>query len=92
MSGDLEIRSGGIIAVDTADLRSAAARLDLLRADVDRVADALRAVERQLAGVDEWLRPRTDLSDLVAGELARLVDDLRRLADLYEATPPRRPS
>ena len=35
--GDLEIRSGGVVAVDTASLCAASARLDLLGQDLDRV-------------------------------------------------------
>ena len=50
-SGGLEIRSGGLVAVDTASLEAAASALDGIHADIVQVADLLRRAAAELAGV-----------------------------------------
>lgn len=81
---DLEIRSGGLIAVDTATLRSAAARLALI---ADRGDDIRRLLARATIVLNDagvWRFAPTRSATDAADRARRLADDLRRMADLYE--------
>ena len=49
--GDLEIRSGGLVAVDTASLEVAATELDQVHTDIVDVAEMLRRAAVELTGV-----------------------------------------
>lgn len=81
---DLDIRGGGIVAVDTESLRAAAARLLVAATDCDGVFDRLVAVERALALTQVWLYVWTNEA-AAAGDAARnLAADLQTMADLYE--------
>lgn len=84
MSDDLDIRSGGVVAVDTQSLRAAAD-------DLAAVAASLREVAREAGRLDGTLiwagastsGPRMRAED-AAADADRIVRDLRDLADLYE--------
>ncbi len=84
MTDDLEIRSGGVIAVDTESLRSAAARLAVLADDGDR----LRALLAELAGVLDdagvWIFTPTAQAAAAGEQAAELAGGLRSMADTYE--------
>lgn len=91
--GDLEIRSGGAVAVDTASLCAASDRLDLLGQDLDRVAGLFRRASDQIAAV-----PRTETvyaesralflasrSQQLADRARSISARLREMAAVYEA-------
>lgn len=84
MSDDLEIRSGGVIAVDTADLRHAAGRLTSLASAGDRVHAALVGVAHHLAMHGVFASVPCALADEAAGRAAALAADLRTLSLVYE--------
>ncbi|SBS72695.1 hypothetical protein [uncultured Microbacterium sp.] len=84
MSGGLEIRSGGVIAVDTAELRHAAARLTSLAADGDRVHASLIGVAHLLELHGIVASVPCVLAAETAGRSAALAADLRALALVYE--------
>ncbi|ALJ18717.1 hypothetical protein [Microbacterium sp. No. 7] len=81
---DLEIRSGGVIAVDVGSLRAAAAALAGIAAAVDRAAEPLRGAAPLLraAGAGHH-RPDED-AEQASAAAARIVHDLTEMADLYE--------
>lgn len=83
MSGPLEIRSGGVIAVDTADLRHAATRLEALAADGEGVRGTLGGVVGRAAAVGVWIAPFPLIDEAIDSAAATAVD-LRRLAAVYE--------
>jgi len=91
--GDLEIRSGGVVAVDTASLRASSDRLDRLGQHLDGVAALLRRASDQIAAV-----PRTETayaesralflasrSGALADAARSIGGRLRDLAAVYEA-------
>lgn len=91
--GDIEIRSGGVVAVDTESLRAATARLDALGREIDAAAGLFHRAAAQIAGV-----PRTETvyaesrALFLATRAAELADSSRSLggrlgdlAALYEA-------
>ncbi|QIG39019.1 hypothetical protein G5T42_05535 [Microbacterium sp. 4R-513] len=81
--GDLDIRSGGVVAVDTSALRAAAERLAGLGDDLDDVGGTFG----RAAGAIEVL-PRAETSAALARthyareRSARLADDARRIASM----------
>jgi len=82
--GELEIRSGGVIAVDTEDLRAAAARLTLIADDCDRVRGHLQEASAILADAGIWVLPPAAAAERTGTAAAELADGLRRMADTYE--------
>jgi hypothetical protein len=93
MMGDLQIRSGGVVAVDTASLCAASDRLDSLRQDLDRVAGLFRRAADQIAAVPSAETLHAESRTLfLASRSAQLADRagsisarLRDLAAVYEA-------
>lgn len=88
MGDELEIRSGGVVAVDTAELRAASARLR--RAGQDAVALEHR-LERAIEALPlpGWIALPTistaaRSAAVAAGDAQRLAGDLDTLADVYE--------
>ncbi|MFT4052541.1 MAG: hypothetical protein QM677_09870 [Microbacterium sp.] len=81
---DLDIRSGGIVAVDTETLRAAAAQLRQIEAECDGIRDLLVRVGRlvQDAGVGRW--PPAPAAVDAADRAGRLAGDLTSMADRYE--------
>lgn len=84
LNDDLEIRSGGVIAVDTDDLRTAAARLRLLVDDGEEL-------HARLAEITDLLRDAGTWQFVPVGEVAAAVEDaaslargLQSMADTYE--------
>ena len=91
MSGEMEIRGGGVVAVDTETLRSTADAFVQVRGDLESVSLRLDAVQSVLGdqghhGVDAWHDTdvlRTRLVTCI--EKATLVGDaLREAAAMYE--------
>lgn len=93
MSGDgtLDIRGGGVVAVDTAQLRDAASVLGGLSARCDALRAEFASASRELAQHEATAWPSAGL----ASDLARLLDDLaadaaslagslREVADVYD--------
>jgi hypothetical protein len=76
--GDLEIRSGGVVAVDTASLRAAADRLEACGVELEVVAGLLRRTTQRVEAI-----PRIELVGAV-GRAARLSAQSSALA----VTPP----
>lgn len=91
MSGELQIRSGGAVAVDTATLRAAADGFAGVAAEFSRVADlvgsagtrlfALGATAWEASGTTEVARQRMLA---VIDQAGLIVDALRFAADVYE--------
>lgn len=91
MSDDLDIRSGGVVAVDTASLRAAAEGFDLVARDVEeviRLAGAGAAGLLTLSGIADAARARAETVCIGAGRaLARAqetAEGLRTAAAVYE--------
>lgn len=83
-SDELDIRGGGVIAVDTGCLRDAAARLDLAAGECDRIRERLVGATRILHDAG-FSRSAPDWSAERTGERALLLaSDLRGLADVYD--------
>jgi hypothetical protein len=91
MSDDLDIRSGGVIAVDTESLRAAAVRYDRLGAELVEIERRVRSAILVLADIGpaadqvtadaEVLAGRVDAASAAAGASA---DRLRFAAAVYE--------
>lgn len=82
---DLDIRSGGIVAVDTASLRAAGARLALVEASCDRIRDELVRAARLLGDAGVWrVLPVVDAAQ-AAHRASGIARDLRTMADAYKA-------
>ncbi|MFT4213206.1 MAG: hypothetical protein QM622_00295 [Microbacterium sp.] len=81
---DLDIRSGGVVAVDTASLRDAAARLTLLGSDGADVHETLAQAVGILIAAGIWLHPPAERAQDLATDAAAIAADLRTLADTYE--------
>ncbi|MFT3797780.1 hypothetical protein [Microbacterium sp.] len=81
---DLDIRGGGVVAVDTQLLRDAAARLTLLAAACDRVHDVLARATGILLDAGIWLYPPAREATAAGTDAAAIAADLRSLADTYE--------
>lgn len=81
---DLDIRGGGIVAVDTESLRTAAGRLRLAADDCDGALDRLVAAARALAPTETWVYLWTNEAHAAGDAARRLAADLQSMADLYE--------
>ncbi len=93
MSGadGIDIRSGGIVAVDTAELREAALELAALAGELDALQREVEAVTIELAWRSETAGPPVELGGTAVRALAdavsqagRLAAGLREMADVYE--------
>lgn len=85
MSDDgLEIRSGGVIAVDTESLRAAAARLMLLAGDAEGVRARLAEATGVLTDAGVWIYPPAIEAGLIGEKAASIAGDLRAMADTYD--------
>lgn len=81
---DLEIRSGGIVAVDVASLRVAAAEISVLAASCRTIAERLGPTVPVLSDAGYWHLTPVESSLLAATAGERIAADLRDMADLYE--------
>ena len=88
MGDDLDIRSGGIVAVDTETLRAAAARLLVVAGECDGVRGLLEQARRELASAGLWSAPWAMLPSTAAARAEdrcrRLAADLLSMADAYD--------
>lgn len=84
MNDDLEIRSSGVIAVDTESLRAAAARLDLLAGDGAHLRGRLTELAGILSDAGVWVYAPTSEAAAAAERAASLAADVRSMADTYE--------
>lgn len=94
MSDDIDIREGGVVAVDTGSLRVAADRYAVLGARVREVAEDLGAQARAVSAlgpaaayggsVPYRLQNAAFAAASHADDLAGIARDLRELADTYE--------
>lgn len=80
----LDIRSGGVVAVDTESLRDAAARLRVAAGEGDGIRELLARASRALLYVGVWARPPEDEAADAAEHARRLAGDLDSMADTYE--------
>ena len=83
-AGELDIGSGGIVAVDTESLRAAAGALRALCADCDEIEALLAAARRGLGPHAAELAAAGATVQDVAAQVARIAGDLDRMADVYE--------
>ncbi len=84
---DLDIRAGGVVAVDTGSLRAAAADADRLSGHLTAAAAGLRRAEDVLGGAGLEAQPvaaATVRAMAAAGDAAELAQCLRRAATVYE--------
>jgi len=83
---DLDIRSGGIVAVDTETLRAAAARLLLAATECEGIVDTLYRAAVSVRSIGPWMPVTVPLG--TAGDAAararRIAADLLTMADTYE--------
>lgn len=84
MSDGLEIRSGGVIAVDTDELRHAAAQLTSLAADAERVHGSLVGVAHLVALHAVAAPVPCGIAEEATAAAGALAADLRTLALVYE--------
>ena len=80
----LDIRSGGIVAVDTETLRAASARLVADADSCDRAGDLLETAGRTLLCAGVWLFSPTARARDAAARARRLAADLTEMADVYD--------
>ena len=81
---DLEIRSGGIVAVDTADLRHAAGELTSIAAGCEVVQKRLYEIGAIIAAEGAWAAlPHAIVGDAIA-HVRDTAADLQTLATIYE--------
>lgn len=81
---DLDIRSGGVVAVDVASLRAAAGDLATVAARCHELADRLWSVTPILAQAGHWHLAPAERTRAAATDVERIVRDLHDMADLYE--------
>ena len=87
MSDDIDIRAGGIVAVDTETLRAVATRLEALAENVEGTAEAFRRATRcavEVAGTSNDIHVLGVGADAAATECRDLATALRSSADIYE--------
>ncbi|MGC5223602.1 alpha/beta hydrolase [Micromonospora sp. DT81.3] len=87
MSDDIDIRAGGVVAVDTETLRAVAARLDGLAENVESTAEAFRRATRcavEAAGIANDIHVLGVGADTAATECRDLATAVRSSADVYE--------
>lgn len=83
-SDDLDIRSGGIVAVDTETLRAAVARLVAEGVACEELRASLDRARRLVSAEGVWFAPPTGAA-VDAGERSRrLAHDLQAMANTYE--------
>ena len=80
----LDIRSGGIVAVDTESRGDASARLRLVAGEADGIREALAKASRTLLYAGVAIRTPEDEAADAAARARRLADDLTTMADTYE--------
>lgn len=81
---DLEIRSGGVVAVDTAELEHAAGRLDALAAECEVVQHRLADIAARVSAEGAWAAVPIAVAGDIVGHTRSIAADLRTLARLYE--------
>lgn len=81
---DLDIRSGGIVAVDTESLRDAARRLAGIAGECDEVGASLARAGRTMDAAGVWILPPAGHAHDAADHARRLASDLVTMADMYE--------
>lgn len=81
---DLDIRSGGVVAVDTESLRTAAQQLTGVASACGDVGATLARASRVLEHAGVWVFPPSGHASDAADHARRLSTDLRTMADLYE--------
>ena len=94
MSDDIDIRDGGVVAVDTQTLRAAAARCAALSArvrdardglgDAARRIDALGAIGGPVRTTAHEIQQSSWITDAQLDDLDAIAADLRAAADTYE--------
>lgn len=80
----LDIRSGGIVAVDTATLREAAAGLLAAAAECADIREVLERARRNLEASGVWIFPPGAAAADAQERCLRLAADLHTMADTYE--------
>jgi hypothetical protein len=81
---DLDIRSGGVVAVDTETLRSAAHRMTALASACGEVGAGLARAGRALERAGVWIFPPAGHAHDAADHARSLAADLQTMADIYE--------
>lgn len=81
---DLDIRSGGIVAVDTETLRTTARELRAIAAGCAGIGATLARAARALDHVGVWIFPPAGDAEDAADRARRLAADLETMADTYE--------
>ena len=81
---DLDIRSGGVVAVDTETLRAAAARLIAEGAQCDDLRASLDQARRIVQAEGVWFVPPAGAAAQAGERSRRLAGDLQTMADTYE--------
>ncbi|WP_431804851.1 hypothetical protein [Microbacterium sp. bgisy203] len=81
---ELDIRSGGIVAVDTVTLRAAATDLRALMTGCEGVAADLARAGAILRQREVWSAPPTGAAAEAGERASRLATDLDTMADTYE--------
>ncbi|GAA3027465.1 hypothetical protein [Microbacterium dextranolyticum] len=88
MGEDLDIRSGGVVAVDTETLRAAAGRLRIVAGECDGVRDTIEQARRALVAAGVWATTWAILPSTAAAgagdRCRRLASDLSSMADTYD--------
>lgn len=91
MSGDLEIRGGGAVAVDTSTLRTTAARFLGAHLELEHVAQRLGAAQNMLFAERETAWSAASAASVLSTRLAGVIQDaaaivhqLRQAAAVYE--------
>lgn len=84
LTDDLEIRNGGIIAVDTDHLRDAAARLAVLADDCDVLRSRLSELAGVLRDADVWAFVPTAEVTAAGAQAASLAGGVRSMAETYD--------
>lgn len=79
---DLDIRSGGVVAVDTETLRAAAARLIAEGAQCDDLRASLDQARRIVQAEGVWFVPPAGAAAQAGERSRRLAGDLQTMADL----------
>lgn len=83
-AGDLDISSGGIVAVDTASLRDAAAALRVIVADCDGIHDALQRARMALSASEVPVSLPIRAAEGAATAALGLAESVDRMASIYE--------
>lgn len=87
MSDDLDIRSGGLVAVDTEALRELSGALGQVAAHLDEIADTLLSAGTASLAAGLWVPDpagRAREAESIASDVSRALDTLARTYDLAE--------